>query len=198
MAIINRDTLITETALRLKDPTFVTWGEAELRTYINTSLEGLYPTYFKRLVATTIATAGPMQTLPPTASNLYMVAYKKVLSKRARSLRRWAESNGEAYIPRTTITGDTLIWCWTAGWAAPETDIEALTLPVEVAEAVVLRAAITAIERLLLEKERLDQYLAIQAREDVSEADLGITLDALHATLDRKTKAAHPLPVLYR
>lgn len=195
-----RDSLTAEVTLRLKDPAHAVWTENELHTYINTALEGLYPTYFRRMVEQTVAGAGPIQTLPIGAKNLYQVGYKKSTSRRARLLRKWGEGTGEAYIPRTAITGDALVWMWTTGWVASDyEDIETIeNLPTEAIEAVVLRTCITAMERILQEKERLDQYLAIQAREDVSEQDIAVTLDALHATLDRKVKVAHPLPLLFK
>lgn len=192
-----RDSILSEVILRIQDTSYETWTEVELKNYIDTALEGLYPNYYIRRIETTTAVVGPLQTKPTGCKNLHQIAHKRTTSNRARNVRRWTEGITKAMIPRTNILGDTLIWSWTEGWDAPDNDSDLIVdLPLEATEAVVLRTCITAIERILAEKERLNKYLAIQAREEVSENDIALTLDAFHAQLDKKLEVAHPLPEL--
>jgi len=179
---------------RLGDTTNAIWSNDELNTYIDGAIVGLYPSYYRRLVDATTAGAGPVQTLPSGARNLYMVGVQRTGSTRVRYLRRWAEGDGEAMVPKTGITGETLVWAWTAGWPAPSSDIEVLTIPSEAEEVVVIRAMVSALEKLLTDRVSAERFLAVQVRQGATEDDINSAIDALHISLRERLERTIPLP----
>lgn len=189
-----RATLLAELEARLADSTNVIWTEAELKGYIDHAISGLYPSFYRRRVATTIAAEGPMQTLPGDCRNLYMVGLQRAGSTRVRSMRRWAEGDGNALVPKTGIADQTLVWAWTSGWPAPATDAEVLGIPLEAQEVVVIRAQITALEKLLVDRVSAERFLAVQVRQGADEDDINQTIDALHISLRARLERTVPLP----
>lgn len=183
-----------EVESRLGDTTNVVWTEAQLNGIINFAVQGLYPTYFQREVAETVAGAGPIQSMPAAARNLYMVGHKRATSTRVRALRGWHEGDGEAYIPRTGITGDLLVWAWTEGWDAPANDTETLAFPVEAVEVVVLRTMVAALEYLLTDRVSQEKFHAIQVREGSSEQDIDLLISNLRDSITERISRALPLP----
>lgn len=191
-----RDTLKTELGLRLGDAAGSVWASAEKDGFLNYGITSLYPYWFNREVETTSAGAGPIQTAPAGARNLYEIGLQRTGSPRVRTLRGWKEGNGEAVVPKTGITGDTLVWCWTAGWEIPTSGSEVLNLPVEAEEAVLIRANISALEKLLSKRLGAGGYQAIQVRQIISEDEIANAIDALHASLKEHLERAMTLPVL--
>ena len=189
-----RPDIRTEVARRLGDTANAVWTVAELDGLIDYTIEGLYPTFYQREVAETTAADGPIQTAPAGARNLYMVGHKKATSTRVRALRKWYEGDGEAYIPRTGITGDLLVWAWTKGWAPPVNDAEVLTFPPEAVEVVILRTMIAALERLLTDRVSQEKFHALQVREGSSEDDVDMLISNLRDSLRERVDRAIPLP----
>lgn len=183
-----------EVESRLGDTTNVVWTEAQLNGIIDFVVQGLYPTFFQREVAETTAGAGPIQTMPADARNLYMLGHKRATSTRVRSLRKWEEGDGEAYIPRTGITGDTLVWAWTQGWSAPVNDTEVLSFPPEAVEVVVLRTMVAALEYLLTDRVSQEKFHAIQVREGNSENDIDLLISNLRDSITERVQRTLPLP----
>lgn len=189
-----RATLRAELARRLGDTTNAIWPVADLDGYLNWGIVGLYPTFFIRKTATTVAAAGPLQTAPAGARNIHMLGLQRTGSTRVRPLRSWQEGDGQAFIPKTGITGETLVWAWTQGWDAPASDGEVLTIPREAEEVVIIRAQIAALERLLSDRVSVDKYLSLSVRQASSEEDIATTIDALHASLRDRMEHVVPLP----
>lgn len=184
----------SEVASRLGDTINEVWTEAQLNGIIDHVIQGLYPTFFQREVEETVAGDGPIQTMPVGARNLYMVGHKRSSSTRVRALRNWEEGNGQAYIPRTGITGDALVWAWTAGWEAPANDAEALLFPTEAVEVVVLRTMVAALEYLLTDRVSQEKFHAIQVREGSSEQDIDLLLSNLRDSITERVQRTIALP----
>ena len=193
-----RDSLRTELKNRLGDPTNVVWANTELDGYLDFGIKGLYPAFYKRNVATTTGTASLIQAAPANCTNIYLIGLQRVGTSRIRNLRGWAEGSGSAYIPKGNLLGETLIWAWTTGWSAPATGAEVLTIPQDSEEVVLLRAHITALEKLLSDRVSADEFIALQAREGVTENDVATTLEALHRSLADRLAIAQPLPEVIR
>lgn len=189
-----RLTLATELEARLGDVTNAIWTEAELKSYIDFAIKGLYPLFFRHNVDTTVAGAGPIQTAPAGARNFHMVGLQRTGSTRVRPLRGWQEGDGDAFVSKTGITGDTLVWAWTSGWDAPATDAEVLTIPQESEEVVLVRCHIVALERLLSDRVSLDKYFSLNVRQASSEADIADQIDSLRAHLADLVATRLPLP----
>lgn len=189
-----RATIRAEVENRLGDTANVVWTEAELNGFIDHVIQGLYPTFYQRQVDESVAGAGPLQTMPATARNLYMVGHKRATSSRVRPIRGWQEGSGEAYVGRTGITGDTLVWAWTSGWDAPATDDEALTFPTEAIEVVVMRTMVAALEKLLTDRVSQETYHAIQVREGASEQEIDMLLANLRDSIKERVDRTLPLP----
>lgn len=189
-----RTTLATELSSRLGDSTNTIWPLAELKSYIDYAIKGLYPTFFRHQVDTTVAGAGPVQTKPVGARNLHMVGLQRTGSTRVRPLRGWQEGDTDAFVSKTGITGDTLVWAWTSGWDAPATDGEVLTIPQEAEEFVLIRCHIVALERLLSDRVSLDRYFSLNVRQASSEADIADQIDSLRAHLGDLVANRLPLP----
>lgn len=183
-----------EVQSRLGDAAAAVWTTAELNGIIDFAVKGLYPTFFERKVASTVATEGPIQTGPSGARNLYFIGHKRLTSTRVRQLRGWNEGSGDAYVPRTGITGDTLVWAWTAGWNAPPDDITVLTLPTEAEEVLVLRGCVSALEDLLVDRLRAEKYHAIQVREGNSEQDIDLLIQNFRDSIEERVRNTLPLP----
>lgn len=193
-----RLTIRTELKQRLGDTAGAIWTDANLNGYIENAIRGLYPTFFRRDAATTTATAGPMQTMPAGARNLYEVALQTSGSVRPVPILGWAEGSGSTFVPVTGITGSTLVWAWTKGFTAPTADGTTLDTNEDAEEVLIIRSHIAAIEHLLSNRVKRDKYFAINLRQATSEPDLGLTLDALHGSLDERVKRAVPLPDVRR
>lgn len=193
-----RDQLRSELATRLGDSAFAVWPSAELDGFLNYAIKGLYPSYYQRKVASTTTVAGPVQTAPTNARNLYLVGHQRQNTIRVRNLRGWADGGGTAYLPKALDAGDTLVWAWTTAYDAPATGAEQLVIPAEAEEVVVLRAQITALEKLLSDRVSVDKYHALQVRQGVTEDDIANTLDALHASLRDRLSGVLPLPEVIR
>lgn len=189
-----RLTLLADLENRLKDPTNTVWPEADLKNFIDKAIEGLYPSFFQYKVATAVAGAGPLQTLPSGARNLYMVGLQRATSTRVRPVRGWTEGQAQVFVPKTGVTGETIVFAWTSGWTAPATDGEVLTLPTEAHEVVLLRCHISALEQLLTDRMGLERYHALQVRQAITEDDILSSLDALHTSLRERLETTLPLP----
>lgn len=191
---IDRDTMLVQLAQRLGDTAYAIWPAAELEDMLDTGVEGLYPSYFDRIVDSTTAGAGPIQTLPTGCRNIYYVGYQRSGANRVRSVRNWKEGDGDAYIPKTGITGDTLMWAWTQGWDAPVNGSTALGIPTEAREIVILRSHIAALESLLSSRVKQDKFYALTVRPAVTEEDVLSTLEALHASVNARLETVVKLP----
>lgn len=184
----------SEVVSRLGDSNGEVWTETQLNGLIDFVVQGLYPTYFQRQVEETVAGGGPLQPAPAGARNLYMIGHKRASSTRVRALRAWHEGEGEAYVPRTGISGDALVWAWTEGWPAPTSDTDPLLFPGEAVEVVVLRTMIAALEYLLTDRVSREKFHAIQVREGASENDIDLLLSNLRDSISERLQRALPLP----
>lgn len=192
MATLN--SLTTELSARLGDVTNDVWPAEELKGYLKTAIKTLYPIYFRHQVATTTADDGPVQTKPSGARNLHMIGLQRTGTTRVRPLRGWQEGDADAYVPKTGITGDTLVWAWTDGWDAPSTDDETLSIPTEAEDYVLTRAHILAIGRLLTDRNSMERYFSLNVREATNETDLLDQMDTLRAHLSDLAASRLPLP----
>jgi hypothetical protein len=174
---------MAEVENRLNDPTNVVWTEEELRSFVDFSIKSLYPSFFQLKVATTVATDGPLQAMPVNCSHLHNVGIKRASSTRVRPQRGWEEGDGYTYIPKTGISGDTIVWSWTEGWDAPASDTEPLDIPLNAEEVVVLRAQIRALEKLLTDRVSQDRYFSLNVRQGASETDILDTIDGMRAAV---------------
>lgn len=189
-----RTTVRSELANRLGDPSFVVWTTAELNGYIDNAIKGLYPSFYQRKVATSTAAAGPLQTPPAGARNIYLVGLQRTGSTRVRPLRQWAEGALQVFVPKTGITGDVLVWGWTEGWDSPASDTEVLGIPRESEEVVILRAQVVALEKLLTNSVSAEKYFATQVREAHTDEDISLAIDAIHSSLRERLATVVPLP----
>lgn len=191
-----RDALRTTLRNRLGEATADVWSDSELDDFLDDAIEGLYPSFYQREVETTLATAGPLQTMPTGCRNLHYVGLKRPTSNRVRNIRNWKEGNGEAYIPKTDIDNPahTIVWAWTQGWDAPSTGSESISVPTDAQEVIILRAAITALEAVLTSRVKSEKYHAIMVRPGVTEEDVVTTMEALHASLNDRLERVIPLP----
>ena len=187
-------TLRTQLGDRLGDAAHVTWTSAEKDTVLKNAIQSLYPSFFQRKVATTSAGAGPIQTAPANARNLYLVGLQRTGSTRVRPIRGWSEGAGDAFVPKTGITGQLLVWAWTEGWAAPAVETDTLTIPRESEEVVLLRAEISLLAGLLADHVRVEKYHALQVRQGVTEDDVVLLIDAKQAALRDLLERTIPLP----
>lgn len=189
-----RLTVREELRRRLGDVASVVWTDAELNGFIENAIRGLYPTYYLRDQATTVAGSGVTQTAPAGARNIYQIAINYPSSTRVHSLMGWTEGNGQAFLPVGGITGATLIWSWTKGFTAPAADGTTLDVTSEAEEVLILRTQITAMENLLSDRVKTDKFFALNIRQGVTEQDIAIILDALHSSLNKRQERAIPLP----
>lgn len=186
---------------RLGDTGAAIWPTAELDGYLDHAYKSLYPTFYRTRVATTTATIGPIQTKPAAAANdrLHSIGIKRDSTvTRVRPLRRWYDGETDAIVPRLNITDQTLVWAWTEGWDAPASGTDALTIPIQAEEFCILRAQISALEKILTDRVSAEKYFAIQLRQSITEDDVANTLDALHVTLRSIAERQVPLPELER
>lgn len=190
-----RSDLRTEVGYRLGDIGGTVFTATEVNKYLDHAIKSLYPTYWIWKVATTTAGAGPLQTNPTGGRDFYTLGQQKVGSTRVRLLRQWKEGDTQTYIPRTGITGDTLVWAWTQGFTSPADDVTVLDMNPECEEVVILRTMISCLERIVTNRVEAARYFALTVREGVTEADIVQTIDALHASLDQRLKQATPRPV---
>lgn len=183
---------------RLDDTGNAVWSDNELNTFIGAAIEGLYPVFWKRYTDTTTpASDGPLTDKPSGANNLYFVGIQRTGSTRVRKIRGWTEGDTDAHIPKTDLTGLTLVWSWTSGWSAPSTDGDSIDIPSNAIEVVLLRAHIAALEQLLTQRIQSQKYHALQVRASISEQDIVSALEALHASLRERVEEqqdALPLP----
>ena len=199
-----RSTLVADASQRLLDTSNTIFPVAEMRTYFNGAVTSIYPTFFNYETSTTTATNGPIQTMPTLdglgnalalpCRNLYYIGESKSTSVRVRLLRQWKEGVGCAFIPKTGIAGETLVWAWTSGFTDPGDDVTALNLTPEAEDVVVIKMCIAALERVASSRVELLKYFALTVREGVTEQDVIQALDAFHASLDDRIKAAIPRP----
>jgi hypothetical protein len=184
-----RALLRTGLELRLDDVANTIWSDTELNSFIDGAIVALYPTFWRSYTDTTTpASDGPITPMPAGASNLYFVGIQRTGSTRVRKIRGWTEGQAEAHLPKTDITGLTLVWSWTKGWDAPATDVESIDLPAQAQEVVLLRAHISALEFLLTQRLQTQKFHALQVRAQVSEQDIVAALEALHASLRERTE----------
>ena len=174
------------------------WSSGDLNGFIDDAIEGLYPSFFKRNVASSVASSGPSQPMPSGARNLYMVGLQRVGSNRVRPLRNWVEGQGSAMIPKANIAGATLVWAWTSGWTAPVTSTVELDIVPEAREVLLLRAEIAAFEELLSGKLQAGGYGAVQLRQMITEDEVVNALQAKHASLQDRLDRVVPLPEVLR
>lgn len=189
-----RNSLRAKLEQRLGDTANAVWTDDELDDLLDEAIQGLYPSFYQRKVDTSTASAGPVQNTPLGVRNLYYVGYQRTGSNRVRSLRAWKEGYGQAYVPKTGIAGDTLVWAWTEGWEAPSTGTELLTFPPEAGEVVILRAQIGALEGLLSNKVKQEKFYSLTVRPSVTEDDILSTMEALHASVNARLDRVMPLP----
>lgn len=189
-----RDLLRQELRNRLKDPGGTVWTDPEVDGFLDSAVVGLYPHYFLYQAGVTTAGAGPLQVGPTGIRNIHFVGVKRTGSTRVRQIRGWEESDGGALVPKVNITGQELSWAWTEPFAKPTNGSEELTLPPQAEEVVILRASVTALEQVLSDRVKKQRYNANQVREGVTEEDIGLALDGLHASIDARLKAARALP----
>jgi hypothetical protein len=194
----SRSTLVAELRSRLGEAADDVWETTELKGFVNFAIKALYPYFFQYKVDTTTAGAGPIQTAPTGARNLYSIGVVRDGATRVRPIRGWTEGDAEANVPKLGITDQVLVWSWTEGWDAPSTDSETLTIPKEAEEVVVIRAHITALEKVITSRSKTQLYLAVQVREGASEQDILDTLDALHASLKEHLDRGMQLPQAVR
>lgn len=192
-----RQTVREELRRRLGDVAIVVWSDAELNGFIDNGISGLYPTYYRRVQATTTAGAGPIQTFPvatPAVRNVYKIAIQYPSSTRVHSMMGWTEGDTGAFLPVGGITGATLVWSWTKGFTVPTLDATVLDVTPEAEEVLILRTQITAMENLLSDRVKTDKFFALNIRQGVTEQDIAIILDALHSSLNKRQERAIPLP----
>lgn len=187
-------TLLSDLNARLGDAANTIWNAPEKTLFISDSIRSLYPSFFLYSTATTVAGPGPLQAMPIGCVNLHYVGLTTPTSNRARLMRGWQEGNGSAIIPKLNITGNTLIWSWTAPHACP-TDVNAvLTVTDAGVEVARLRAEVSAYENILGDRTKTATYFAQQVREGVTEAEIVQHLDALHFSIESRLKGLPPLP----
>ena len=199
-----RSTLVADASQRLLDTANAIFTVTELNKYFNNAVTSIYPTFFQYLASTTVASDGPIQTMPvrdglgvplvEPCRNLYYIGESKPSSVRVRLLRQWKEGLGCAFVPKTGIAGETLVWAWTAGFTDPGNDTTILDLNPEAEDVVVIKMCISALERVASSRVELLKYFALTGREGVTEQDVIQALDAFHASLDDRIKAAIPRP----
>lgn len=187
-------TLLNEVESRLNDPTNVVWTEAELKSAIRYHIKSLFPTYFRLRLEETTAGPGPMQPGPSGARNFYLLGHKRATSSRVRPLRGWTEGEGKAFVPKTGITGDTLVWGWIEGWEPPTDDNEILLIPLEAEQMVILGAHKTALEKLLTNEVSQGRYLSLNVRQAATETDILDTIGELRQNIDDLVSRALPRP----
>lgn len=174
------------------------WSSGDLNGFIDDAIEGLYPSFYRRYVSTTVAGAGPSQTMPANCRNLYMVGLQRTGSNRVRPIRNWIEGQGTAVVPKANISGGTLVWAWTAGWTAPATDLTTMDIVPEAREVLLLRAEIAAYEELLSGKLQAGGFNALQVRQMITEDEIVNALQAKHASLRDRLDRVIPLPEVIR
>lgn len=189
-----RSDLRSDIATRLGDITNAIWTVPELNGYIDKAIKSLYPTYFILESGVTLGSTGPLQNMPAGARNLYAVGVMAVTATRVRTVRQWREGINSTLIPTYDLTGFLIVWSWTMGFTSPGDDVTTLDLLPECEEVVVLRASISAIERILSDRVSAQKYFALTVREGTTEQDLVQTLDALHASLQNRLSQATKLP----
>lgn len=188
------NSLQAQVSARFNDSANTVFSAAEVKDYVRSAINGLYPRHYALSTATTVAGAGPIQTMPALCSNVYYVGLQGATSTRVRQIRGWSEGSGQAIIPKLGISGQTLVWAWTVGFSAPAVDTDPTNTPHNSEEDILLRAQITCCERLLSDIVKLQKYLAVNVRQGVTEVDIGNTLDALHASLEERRAYLRPLP----
>lgn len=179
---------------RLGDVANTVWTDAELNGYIENAIKGLYPTFFRLDTTSSVAGAGPLQNLPAGARNLYQVAVQTVGSTRPIPVLGWTEGSTQVTLPVSGINGATILWSWSKGFTVPADDVTVLDVYPEAEEALILRVQIVAIQDILTSRVKLDKYFALNVRQAVSENDIGLTLDALEASLADRVDKALKLP----
>lgn len=180
--------------MRLGESVADVWTDDDLNSHIENAVTGLYPSFYKRAVGTTTAGAGPVQTKPSGAVNLYYIAVQGTASNRARTIRGWSEGGADAIVPKLNITGQTLIWAWTEPFDAPTDDVTALDIPTAAEEVVLLRSHVASLEQMLTTRDKKQKYFNLNVREATTEQDVGLILDALHTSIDNRLKYVLPLP----
>lgn len=190
--------LRTDLRTRLRDQAKSQWQDSELDNYLAQAIRGLYPYFFQYRVAQTTADNGPIQTMPTECRNLYQIGLRNTGSTRVRPLRGWSEGNGSAFVPKTGIAGQTLVWSWTQGWDVPSDDATVLRSPVEADEVLVIRAQITALQSLLNGRILEGGYMAQQARQITTEAEVLDTIASLEDSLKTRLEKTVPLPEVSR
>lgn len=189
-----RSDIRSEVGYRLGDISNTVFTVTELNKYFTHAVRSLYPTFFLWKTTTSTAGAGPLQTTPAGVRNLYYLGLQSLTSTRVRLLRQWKEGDTNTFIPKTGITGQTLVWAWTQGFTDPGDDVSTLDMNPECEEVVILRMMISCLERIVSNRVEAARYFALSVREGVTEADVVQTIDALHASLDTHLKAAVPRP----
>lgn len=186
--------LKTDLNSRLSDAANTVWTDAEKVLFVSDAVASLYPNFFLLKSGTTTAGAGPIQTVPSGAVNLYYVGVQGPTSTRVRTIRGWQEGNGDCIVPKVNITGQTLVWAWTEPHEVPASTATTLTVPIQGLEVARLRAEISAYENVLADRTKSQKYFAVQVREGVTENELVAQLDALHASVDSRLEKQKPLP----
>lgn len=188
-------TLLADLNSRLNDAANTVWPAAEKALFVSDAVAGLWPAFFLNKTGTTVATAGPIQTLPSGAVNLHYVGVKSATATRVRVIRGWQEGNGDCIVPKVNILEQTLVWAWVEPHAVPASTSTTLTCTVPALEVARLRAEISAYENVLGDRTKTAKYFAQQVREGVTESELVSQLDALHASVDARLKGLPPMPV---
>lgn len=189
-----RTTLRTEVLARLGDSTNQVWTTNEIDGFVDYAIKGLYPVFYKHQVATITAGNGPTHPKPPGCYNVHRVGLQRAGTTRVRSIRGWSEGDGVVYIPKTGIAGQTLVIAWTSGFDPPGTANGTVDIPVQAEEVVVLRACVSALERLLSDRVKKERYMAVQVRQIGSEEDIFNLIDSFSASIRERTANQVPLP----
>lgn len=194
-----RTTLRDELKRRLGDTSNAIWADATLNGFIGTAISGVYPHFHLKAQGVTTAGAGPVQPLPATARNVYAVDCQLVGSTRTRAVLEWTEGTANAVLPVSGITGATLVWSWTKGFAVPADDVTTLDLVPEAEEYVLTKAHIAALDNLLSSRTHLEAArIFATVREGVTENDISAELRSLRDNIGLIESKAPPLPRIRR
>lgn len=176
------------------------WSDANVRSLIVSSTFGLYPAYYSLEADSFTADDddSPHHPLPTGARNVYSVKLKRSDANRLRKVRGWTEGDGVITIPKHGIDGQQVTVSWTLPLEIPSASISnpdaGFTFPNEAYDVLILRSHVACLQTLLSDRAALDRYLAVQARQEVTEEDILNTIDAIQDSIRQRMDRAIPLP----
>lgn len=190
-----RDTVRLAVQTRINDTGAAVFTTTELNSFLEQACNALFPTWYRLETGTTTAGAGPLQTGPSlSGGRLYYVGMQTTTSNRVRTLRGWQQGYTSHLVPKVGISGNTLVWAWYYPPPNQTSDGVAWGLFPPEEMAVIIKTQIACLEQVLQDRARKSLYLAANVREGVTEQEIAITLDALHATYEDLAKNAIPVP----